>query len=189
MKCLAQIAENLRRRDDDQLVEAIVVGMTVERFRDLSGKALLCDVVPVDLLYRASCRTDACNGASRTIGALLARRRIVLLQDLLDFELDLVRGAFVAQKERLLAVADQNECIVGNDGDRFICHYLMPPCGPTHQSRRGCLCDDDTPDWHLTTAAQSSRGDGTPSHCPPIRNQSQRDALSREGSIRMRRNL
>ena len=59
MKCLAQVAENLRRRDDDELVETIVVGMTVERLRDLSGEALLCDVVPVGLLYRASRRTDA----------------------------------------------------------------------------------------------------------------------------------
>jgi hypothetical protein len=41
---------------------------------------------------------------------------------LLDFELDLVRGAFVAKKERLLAVADQNECIVGDDGNRSIGH-------------------------------------------------------------------
>src|SRR5882672_5568450 len=58
MKCLAQIAENLRRRDDDELVETIVVGMTVERLRDLAGEPLLGDVVPVDLLHRASRRTD-----------------------------------------------------------------------------------------------------------------------------------
>ena len=59
MKCLAQIAENLRRRDDDELVETIVVGMTIERFCDFAGEPLLCDVVPVDFLYRASRRTDA----------------------------------------------------------------------------------------------------------------------------------
>ena len=59
MKRLAQAAKNLRRRDDDELVETIVVGMTVERFCDLSGEPLLGDVVPVDLLYRASRRTDA----------------------------------------------------------------------------------------------------------------------------------
>ena len=58
MKCLAQIAENLRRRDDDELVEMIVVGVMIERFRDLAGEPLLGDVVPVDLLYRASRRTD-----------------------------------------------------------------------------------------------------------------------------------
>jgi hypothetical protein len=58
MKCLAQIAENLRRRDDDELVETIVVSMTVERFRDIAGEAFLGDVVPVDFLYRASRRTD-----------------------------------------------------------------------------------------------------------------------------------
>src|SRR4051812_29021173 len=81
MKCLAQIAENLRRRDHDELVETIVVGITVERLCDLSGEPLLGDVVPVDLLYRASRRADACNRASRTIGALFARCRIVLLQD------------------------------------------------------------------------------------------------------------
>jgi hypothetical protein len=103
MKCLAQIAENFRRRDDDELIEAIVVGMTVERLCDLAGEPLLGDVVPVDLLYRASRRTDACNRASRTIGALFTRCRIILLQDLLDFELDLLCGALVAQKERLLA--------------------------------------------------------------------------------------
>ena len=59
MKCLAQIAEDFRRRNDDQIVETIVVGMAIERFRDLAGEPLLGDVVPVDLLYRASRRTDA----------------------------------------------------------------------------------------------------------------------------------
>ena len=59
MKRFAQIAEYLRRRDDDELFETVVVGMTVERFRDLSGEPLLGDVVPVDLLYRASRRADA----------------------------------------------------------------------------------------------------------------------------------
>ena len=91
--------------------------MTVERLCDLSGEPFLGDVVPVDLLYRASRRTDAGNGASRTIGALLPRCRIILFQDLLDFELDLLRGAFVAQEQRLLAVADQNECVVGDGGN------------------------------------------------------------------------
>ena len=68
MKCLAQAAENLRRRDDDELVETIVVGMTVERFCDLSGEPLLGDVVPVDLLLRFAPYRRS-NGASRTIGA------------------------------------------------------------------------------------------------------------------------
>ena len=58
MKCLAQIAENLRRRDDDEFVETIVVGMKVERCCDLAGEPLLCDVVPVHLIYRASRRPD-----------------------------------------------------------------------------------------------------------------------------------
>src|SRR5215213_1995576 len=166
MKCLAQIAENFRRRDDDKLVEAIVMGMMVERLCDLSGEPLLGDVVPVDLLHRAPRRPDAWDGTPRAIGALLARCRINLLQDLLDLELDLVRGALVAKKERLLAVADQNQCIVGDDGDRFICHYLMPPSGPTHQSRRGCLCDDGAHERNLNTAC-SSRTDGTPVACLP----------------------
>ena len=76
---------NLRRRDDDELVETIVVGMTIERFRDLAGETLLGDMVPVDLIDRAARRTDAGNGASRAIGALFPRCRIVLRQDLLDF--------------------------------------------------------------------------------------------------------
>ena len=144
MKCFAQAAENLRRRDDDELVETIVVGMTVERFRDLSGEALLGDVVPVNLLDRASRRTDARNGAPRAVGALFARCRIVLRHDLLDFELDLVRGAFVAQKERLLAVADQNERIVGGGGgaNSFVINSCLQ-LGQRLQSQRGCLCDDD----------------------------------------------
>ena len=58
MKRFAQAAKDLRRRNDDEPVETIVVGVTVERFRDLSGEPLLGDVVPVDLLHRASRRTD-----------------------------------------------------------------------------------------------------------------------------------
>ena len=165
MKCLAQIAENLRRRDDDELVEAIVVGMTVERFCDLSGEPLLCDVVPVGLLHRASRRTDAWNRAPRTVGALLARCRIVLLKDLLDFELDLLRGAFVAQKERLLAVADQNECIVGDGGGRFSWSLSMLHVG--QRINRGVVASATMTPTIGTSTARSSRTDGTPVSLPP----------------------
>ena len=188
MKCLAQIAENLGRRDHDELVETVVVGMAVERLGDLSGEPLLCDVVPVDLLYRASRRTDTCNGTPRTIGALVARCRIVLLQDLLDFELDLVRGAFVAQKERLLAVADQNECIVGDGRVGSLVIIVASMWANARPAAWLPLRAPRRPRSHLTTAA-FPHGWNSGLHCLPRRNQSGGDALSPEGSMRMRRNL
>ena len=102
MKGLAQIAQHFRRSDDDKLFETIGVGMAIERISKLARKSLLGEVVPVGFFHGAPCHTDTCIGSPGTIGALLARRRIVALQNLLDDKLDQMRGAYIAQEKRLL---------------------------------------------------------------------------------------
>ena len=42
MKGLAQIAQYSRRRDHDELVEMIGVGVAIQRFRKLEGEPFLC---------------------------------------------------------------------------------------------------------------------------------------------------
>ena len=66
-----------------------------------------------------------------TIGALFARCRIVLFEDLLHLEPDLLRRASVAQKESPLAVADEDEGVVGNGRFRFSAHVSI-----LHRSQR-----------------------------------------------------
>lgn len=144
MKRLSQVAQDLRRCDDHQLVEAIVVRMSVKRFRDGAGEPLLGDVMPIGFLHRTSRHADALNGSARTICALFARRRILLFQDLLDLEADLLRRALVAQEQSLLAVTDQNEGVVGNQRFRSSCHAILHVV-PTHQEPGGCHRDQDAP--------------------------------------------
>ena len=83
MKCLPEIAKHFRRRDYDQLVEAVVVGKAIERFSNGASEPLLCDIMPVGLLHRASGRADALDRPPGTISSLIACCRIVLLEDLL----------------------------------------------------------------------------------------------------------
>src|SRR4051812_15110770 len=70
--------------------------------------------MPARLLDGAVRDAIASVGASRTIGALLASRRIVLLEHTLSYEVGVQRGAFIAQEESLPAVAHQHERAGGN---------------------------------------------------------------------------
>src|SRR5437879_2786897 len=108
MKGPAKLPQYFRRRDNDELLEAIGVSMAIECFRQFQRKSLLGDVMPVGLLHRASGSPNACIGASRTIGALLARRRIVLFKNLFNDKHDAPRVASVPQKQSLSTVADEN---------------------------------------------------------------------------------
>src|SRR5215217_4759024 len=106
VKSLAKIAQNFWRRDYDEFFEAIGMSMAIECFRKLAGKAFLGDVVPIGFVHGASGDPKACGGSPRTVGTLLARRRIVALQNSLDHEPDALRATFVAKEQRLLTIAD-----------------------------------------------------------------------------------
>ena len=80
----SQIAQYFRWRDNDELLEAIGVSMAIECFRQFDGKPLLGDVMPIGFVHRASGGTDACARPPRTVRALLARGRIIALENLLD---------------------------------------------------------------------------------------------------------
>ena len=86
----------------------------IEHVGNRGRKPLFRDVVPVRLLHRASGRADAADRSPGTIGPLLPRRRIILFENVLHLQVELLRSALVAEKERLLPVADENEGVVGN---------------------------------------------------------------------------
>jgi len=62
------------------------------------SEPFLGKVMPIDLFHGTSGDAKTGGGSSRTIGALLARRRIIPLQDPLDNEMDAQCVAFVAQE-------------------------------------------------------------------------------------------
>jgi hypothetical protein len=109
----AKLAEDLRGSDDDEPVEKIGVSMAIERFRDLVCKTFLRDVMPVDLSHRTSCNCRTCGGLSGTVRPLLTRRRIILFENLLDYQIDIQRAASVTQEKSLLTIADENETVMG----------------------------------------------------------------------------
>src|SRR3954466_13115516 len=59
----------------------------------------------------------------------------------------------------------------------------MPPCEPTHEARRGCLCDDDAPDRRPSAPPPPRALMELRPHCFQRRNQSQRDALRPRGQL------
>jgi len=94
----AEITQDFRRRDDDELLEAIGVSMAIERLGKLVGEPFLCKVMPVDFFHGTPGDAKTGGGSSRTIGALLSRRRIIPLKDSLDNEMDAQCIASVAQE-------------------------------------------------------------------------------------------
>ncbi len=96
VKGLAKIAQYFRRCDDDKLLEAIGAGVTVQHLRQLIGEPFLGNVMPIGFFHGTPGSAVAREGASGTIGALFARRRIVLLKNPLDDEIDALRMAPVA---------------------------------------------------------------------------------------------
>ena len=65
VKRLAKTAEYFRWRDDDELLEAIGVGMQIKRLGKRVGKPFLCEVVPVDFFHAASPDAKTCERAPR----------------------------------------------------------------------------------------------------------------------------
>jgi hypothetical protein len=122
----AESAKYFRRRDDDELLETVGVRVAIERFGKLVGKPLLCKTVPVDFFHTASGDTKARKGTSRAIRALLARWRIVLLENPLNDKIDALGVASVAQEESLLAVTDKNETVVWNARSKSSVHFGYP---------------------------------------------------------------
>src|SRR5437879_1413754 len=130
VKGFAKIAQYFRRSDDDKLLETIGVGVTIKRFGKLVDEPFLCNVMPVDFFHSASGNARTRGGSSRTIRALLTRCRIVLLKNPLDDKMDALCVASVAQEERLLTIADEDETVVGNMCSKFRCHFANSKCPP-----------------------------------------------------------
>src|SRR5467141_706340 len=55
VKSFPKIAQSFRRSDDDEALEMIGVGMAIERLCNLVCKALLGDVMPIDLFHGDPC--------------------------------------------------------------------------------------------------------------------------------------
>src|SRR5690606_3068289 len=124
-------------RDDHQFLEGIVERRAIERLGDRPGELLFFEPMPVGLFNGAARRADALHRAAWPIRALFAGRRIVAaVENILDDEVERLRRSAIAQEERLLAVADEDECIVA---DREVGHGAllrtdMTPrrCGAVH---------------------------------------------------------
>ncbi len=127
MEGLAKIAEYFCRRDDDEMLEAVGMRVAIECFRKFLAKPFLGQMMPVGFFHGAAGSADACDRSPRTIGTLFPRRRIFPLQNPLDDKMDLAGVAFVAQKESLLAIADENEAIAVNENRKFPGHSACAP--------------------------------------------------------------
>ena len=85
----------------------------------MTCEPLLLELMPVGIFHRAPARAHARESAARLIRALLPRGRILIAQDPFSLEIEEFLIPFIAQEQRLAAVADENECVMG---DVELCH-------------------------------------------------------------------
>ena|SRR5918994_940738 len=106
---LTQIAQRRWRSYENELLTRIVVRETAQDIRDLDGEALLAQPMPIGLFHRTSLNGDARGDSAGLIRSLLASRRILVLEHPLYVQIDIVRGACVAEEERFGAIPDHNQ--------------------------------------------------------------------------------
>ena len=109
MQCGSQIAEHARRCDDHERDELLCVSHSVEIVGDSFGEFLFRQLVEVGLTDGGSRNAIGAMTTARPIGALFARRRIVLCDFPFDDQIDVGTRAAIAQEESALTVADQDE--------------------------------------------------------------------------------
>jgi hypothetical protein len=128
----SEISQYLGGSDDHKLLKTIVMGVAIQRFRDLAGKPFFRDVMPIGVVHGTSRHADARGSSPRAIGALFAGRWVVLFKNLFDLEIDLLRVAFVAQEEGFFTVANKNESVVRNPRFAFGGHFFQ--CSTCHNA-------------------------------------------------------
>src|SRR6185503_18750843 len=102
--------------------------------RGVGGEAILLLLVEIDLVHRAAERV---RGMAGKIAGLLAMRRIVIDLLLLDDEVRKGAVALVAEEERLAAVGDEDEAVMGD------LHRIFPLVSRIERDRSG---EVQTPD-------------------------------------------
>ena len=111
----AQIGERARRRHHDQGLDLALAHDLLQHRRHVVGEFVLFQVVPVGLRDARSAEADRRMLPAWTVGALLVGGRVFLVdEDPLGLEVEVLRVAFVAQNQRLAAVADENIGIMRN---------------------------------------------------------------------------
>jgi len=82
----AQLRQRARWRCDEEASDVTVAGQAFERVGDGPCEPLLADLMPVGLLDGAATVSDALEAASRVVGSLFARRRIVVPENPFGFQ-------------------------------------------------------------------------------------------------------
>ena len=112
MQFLAQFAENAGRRDEHDLLEAVLVGVFVKQFGSVLCETLFGQPMPVGLLDGTALAWAVIIHSARSAGALFAGRGIVLLEFANDFKDWGFAVAGIFEKQRLFAVGNQNPDLV-----------------------------------------------------------------------------
>jgi hypothetical protein len=87
----------------------------LHRRSDPLSEAVLLEIVPVgDFNAATEIRAGALEGATRAVRALFVRRRVIIDEDALGLEIRKPLVAGVAQEQRLTAIADEHEGVLGD---------------------------------------------------------------------------
>src|SRR6476646_1894040 len=112
MKSVPEVAQCLRRRDDNQARHFSLPHNPLHRGGDHPCEPVLFDVVPVDRLDRASLTGEGFAHASRRLTSLLVRRRVDILEYALDLQVEIKFVALIPQEQRLAPIAYKYKGIV-----------------------------------------------------------------------------
>jgi hypothetical protein len=112
MIMFAQLAQRMRRRGDDERFELVGERPFLQHRRDVGGEPVFFHSVEIDLADGAARRRHHVGDAPGTVGLLLMIGRVDPRFGMLDHQVRVHTIAFVAQKQRLTPVGDEDQNIV-----------------------------------------------------------------------------
>src|SRR5258706_1308660 len=111
---LPELAERARRRDHHQRLIIVAERPRLQHLGGVGGEAVLRELVEVGLLIGRTAVADAGEGAARPVALDLPILRVGLTVLALDDQVCEIAVALRAEEERLLAIGDKDEAVMGD---------------------------------------------------------------------------
>jgi len=115
MKGMPQFCERTGRGGDNENLHVALMHQCFKGRSDAPGETMLLELMPIGVSHPSSAiSAGTLERTARPIAALLARRRVFVNVDAFSLEVWKLGIARIAQEQRLAAITNEHESVVGN---------------------------------------------------------------------------
>lgn len=112
MQLFSHVAQRGRRRDQDQLLETMLVRLSIEYLRNISCKAFLTELMPISILDCTSMNAGAIVESTSVACGLFPVWRVIFHFFTKYLEIGIFLITFIAQEKRFLSICYNHPNVV-----------------------------------------------------------------------------